>query len=322
MWAVLGLAAMMANPSRQLQIPPVNSSAEPCRKCYCDYFSQDCAGDGLRCVGSEVWVRGKVRVYNFTTAHFNRPLCHESRDQSKGLSNLTCNCACKNTANFVLETEPLPTDPPRGDCSAVRCNVGSLLVEALPEAYKDCSRNPNCTMGKWFTWSAVRIIEDAQPAIDAYGSAVDVWLYITTQSSIVECVQAEWLQMQKQLDHLFERYDGRAGQLRNCSYERPDDVACHKDARAWRDRFVQAARDVDTNPRAVYSAYRSASIEPIADSIGTITILSPLEPYFQPGPCLGVSHLKCNTAAAMVQGPAVAVVFVCFLAKIIAHTVL
>ena len=324
MWAaVLGLAGMISIPSRQLfQIPPVNSSAQACRDCYCDDLSQNCAEDGLRCVGGEVWVRGKVRVYNFTAAHFNRPLCHESRNTLAGSSNLTCDCACENTANFAAETEPLPTEPPRSDCSAIRCNVGSLLVETLPEAYGNCYRNPNCTMGRWFTWSAVRTIEDAQLAIDPYGSAVDVWLYITTQSSIVECVQAEWLQMQKQLDHLFDRYDGRAGELRNCSYERPDDVACHTDARAWRDRFVKAARDVDTDPRAPYSAYRSAAIKPIAESIGTITIMSPLEPYFQPAPCLGVSHLKCNTGAATAQGPVVAAVSALVLAKVIAYTVL
>ena len=56
MWAaVLGLAGMISIPSRQLfQIPPVNSSAQACRDCYCDDLSQNCAEDGLRCVGGEV----------------------------------------------------------------------------------------------------------------------------------------------------------------------------------------------------------------------------------------------------------------------------
>ena len=275
-----GGAAAGARALGEVRAPATMSVARACRPCYCEYYSQDCAGDGLRCVGEERVLRGRIRVEGYSADVFNFQLCGYDGNNSAN----SCNCPCLNTANLLLEQRPLPTDPISTSCPI--CSAASLLMEAMPAATQ---------MKRWLTWRNARIKSRAVRrgnANDGYFLESDV--YVHTQRDAAPCVAAEWLELQRQLDVHY----GRAfnySRLRNSS---------KADAAAWVAAYEKRAREVAADAFVTYKPRKNP-----ATGVGGLDILefklsivSPMAQVFTALPCTRESHLFCNAAARTAHG--------------------
>ena len=274
-FAVIALA--LGGGVRRLSVvraPPTFSVNTECRPCYCEYYTQDCAGDGKRCVGEERILRGRVRVEGYSEETFNYQLCGYNANSSAA----SCNCPCRNTANLLMETRPLPSEPRSTSCPI--CTAASLLMEEMPGATQ---------MGKWLTWRNTRI----KSAAEVRGNAMDGWVlesdvYVHTQSRASACVAAEWLELQRQLDVHFGRASNYS-KLRNNS---------KADAVAWMEAFGASAKRAQNDN---FNTYKPATTDtdPGLDVLDfKLAIIEPMVNVHVALPCTRETHLYCNGVAA------------------------